>query len=162
MPLERFRIDDRLVHGQVVVGWGQPLELGYLVLVDDVVAANDWEGDLYRMGTPPEMQLFVETVDSAVARMGELQARPDAGMLLTGDITTMDRLTAAVPSIDTVTIGGIHHKQGRAACLPYVFLSDAEIAELTAIAARGVHIVAQDLPASNEVPLDDLLRRKST
>lgn len=161
MPLERFRIDDRLVHGQVVVGWGQPLELGFLVLVDDVVAVNDWEGDLYRMGTPPEMELFVETVDSAVARMAEFRARGDAGMLLTGDIVTMDRLAAALPAIRTVTIGGIHHRQGRAACLPYVFLSDGEIAELSAIAARGVRIVAQDLPASNEVPLDDLLRGRA-
>ena len=157
MPLERVRIDDRLVHGQVVVGWGQPLGLGYLVLVDDVVAVNEWERELYRMGTPPEMELFVETVYTAIARMDEFNARSDAGMLLTGDIATMDRLTAAVPAIRTVTIGGIHHRQGRAACLPYVFLSDAEVAELSTIAARGVRIVAQDLPASNEVPLDDLL-----
>lgn len=158
MAIERFRIDDRLVHGQVVVGWGQPLSLGFIVLVDDVVADNDWERELYRMGTPPEMELFVETVESAAARMAEFELRPDAGMLLTGDIATMDRLTAAVPAIRTITIGGIHHRQGRSACLSYVFLSESEIAELTVIAARGVSIVAQDLPVSNEVPLDDLLR----
>ena len=69
MPVEGFRIDDRLVHGQVVVGWGQPLSLRFLVLVDDVVAANEWERELYRMGTPPEMELCVETVESAAARM---------------------------------------------------------------------------------------------
>ena len=161
MPLDRFRIDDRLVHGQVVVGWGQPMSLGFLVIVDDVVAANDWEAELYRMGTPPEMQLFVESVDSAVARMAEFDARPDVGMLLTGDITTMDRLTAAAPAIRTVTIGGVHHRQGRAACLSYVFLSDAEMSQLGEIAARGVRIVAQDLPASREVPLDDLLRGRA-
>ena len=157
MPVERYRIDDRLVHGQVVVGWGQPLSLAFIVLVDDTVAANDWERELYRMGMPPEMELFVETVESAAARMGEFEARADAGMLLTGDIATMDRLSAAVPAIRTVTIGGVHHRQGRAACLPYVFLSEDEIAQLSTIAARGVRIVAQDLPASNEVPLDDLL-----
>ena len=49
-----------------MVGWGQPLGLRFLVLVDDGVAGNDWERDLYRMGTPPEMELFVETVESAV------------------------------------------------------------------------------------------------
>lgn len=161
MAIERFRIDDRLVHGQVVVGWGQPLSLGFIVLVDDVVAVNDWERELYRMGTPPEMELFVETVESAAARMAEFELRPDAGMLLTGDIATMDRLTAAVPAIRTITIGGIHHRQGRSACLSYVFLSESEIAELTVIAARGVSIVAQDLPVSNEVPLDDLLRGRT-
>ena len=161
MPLERFRIDDRLVHGQVVVGWGQPLSLRFLVLVDDVVATNEWERDLYRMGTPPEIELCVETVASAAARMPEFESRADAGMLLTGDIATMDRLTRAVPAIQTITIGGVHHRQGRAACLPYVFLSDAEMAELTGIASRGIRIIAQDLPASTQVPLNDLLGGRS-
>ena len=56
MPIELYRIDDRLVHGQVVVGWGQPLERRpFIVLVDDVVAAS-WEQDLYRTGAPPEME----------------------------------------------------------------------------------------------------------
>jgi len=40
------RIDDRLIHGQVVVGWGQPLDVGFIVLVDDAVASSDWEREL--------------------------------------------------------------------------------------------------------------------
>ena len=53
MPIELYRIDDRLIHGQVVVGWGQPLSLRFIVLVDDEVASSDWEQELYRMGVPP-------------------------------------------------------------------------------------------------------------
>ena len=52
VTLELYRIDDRLIHGQVVVGWGQPLDVGFIVLVDDVVAASEWEQELYRMGVP--------------------------------------------------------------------------------------------------------------
>ena len=40
MPVELYRIDERLIHGQVVVGWGRPLELRFIVLVDDEVAAR--------------------------------------------------------------------------------------------------------------------------
>ncbi len=157
MPIECYRVDDRLVHGQVVVGWCQPLEFGFIVLVDDTVAANDWEGELYRMGTPPEITLFVETTESAVARLPEFDARPDAGMLLTGDIATMARLVEASPRIRAVNIGGVHHRFGRTSRLPYVFLSPEEEAALAAIAARGVRITAQDLPGAQEVPLEDIL-----
>ena len=62
MPIALFRIDDRLIHGQVVVGWGQPLELRYIVLVDDEVADSEWEQELYRMGVPPEMTVFFYSV----------------------------------------------------------------------------------------------------
>ncbi len=57
VTLELNRIDDRLIHGQVVVGWGQPLDVEFIVLVDDAVAASDWEQELYRMGVPPEMDV---------------------------------------------------------------------------------------------------------
>ena len=40
MTLLLHRIDDRLIHGQVVVGWGQPLDLGFIVLVDDIAQAT--------------------------------------------------------------------------------------------------------------------------
>ncbi len=55
VPIELFRIDDRLIHGQVVVGWGQPLDVGFIVLVDDEVATSEWEQELYRLGVPPGM-----------------------------------------------------------------------------------------------------------
>ena len=42
MTLVLHRIDDRLIHGQVVVGWGQPLNIQFIVLVDDAVAASEW------------------------------------------------------------------------------------------------------------------------
>jgi mannose/fructose/N-acetylgalactosamine-specific phosphotransferase system component IIB len=142
----------------VVVGWGQPLSLGFIVLVDDAVAANDWERELYRMGTPPEMDLFVESVDSAVARMSEFAARPDAGLLLTADPATMQRLCAALPAIRAVNVGGVHHRAGRVPRLPYVFLSPDEEATLRAMVAAGVAVTAQDLPGADEVTLDDLLR----
>ena len=65
MAIELCRIDDRLIHGQVVVGWGQPLDVGFIVLVDDEVAASDWEQELYRMGVPPEMEVFFHDVAGA-------------------------------------------------------------------------------------------------
>jgi PTS system mannose-specific IIB component/fructoselysine and glucoselysine-specific PTS system IIB component len=45
MSLVLYRIDDRLIHGQVVIGWGRPLDVGFIALVDDQVAASDWEQD---------------------------------------------------------------------------------------------------------------------
>lgn len=162
MALESYRIDDRLIHGQVVVGWGQPCNLGFLVLVDDAVVNSDWEQELYRMGVPPEMDLFFDSVDSAARRLGEYRADARNGLLLTGDVATMAALQAKVPELDVVTIGGIHHKEGRVPRLRYVFLTPGEEQELRALAARGVTIVAQDLPNAAAIPLDEVLAGDGT
>ncbi len=157
MPIELYRIDDRLIHGQVVVGWGQPLDIAFVVLVDDVVAASEWERELYRMGTPPEMSLYFESVDGAIARLPAYQARTDCGILLTPDVDTMRRLVEGAGTVKTVNIGGIHHRAGRAAKLRYVFLTPVEERALLALASCGVAVTAQDVPAATPVPLDALL-----
>lgn len=157
MPIELHRIDDRLIHGQVVVGWGQPLELRFLVLVDDEVAASEWEQELYRMGVPPDMRVDFVSVAQAVERYADFAADRRPGMLLTGDIDTMARLCEAIPALRRVNLGGVHHRAGRAQKLRYIFLTGEEEDELRAMAASGVEISAQDVPAARPIPLESLL-----
>lgn len=157
MAIEVYRVDDRLVHGQVVVGWGQPLRLAFVVLVDDEVAASEWEQDLYRMGVPPEMRIHFETVASALARLPEYQQMTQPGLLLTGDTATMRRLVEGGAAIVRVNIGGVHHRADRLPRLRYVFLTPGEEADLKAIAARGIEVTAQDLPSASLVSLADVL-----
>jgi mannose/fructose/N-acetylgalactosamine-specific phosphotransferase system component IIB len=157
VAIELYRIDDRLVHGQVVVGWGQPLSLTFVVLVDDAIASSDWEQELYRMGAPPEIEVKFESVESALAGLASYQARPDRGILLTGDIETMRQLVDRSGVIRQVNLGGIHHKSGRTARLRYVFLTPGEETALRDLAARGITITAQDVPATTPVPLEQVL-----
>lgn len=157
MAIELYRIDDRLIHGQVVVGWGQPLELGFIVLVDDEVAASDWEQELYRMGVPPEMEVAFRSVADAVRDHAQFQRDARPGILLTGAVRTMDELARAIPSIRAVNIGGVHHAAGRVQRMRYVFLTPEEENALRDIAARGLTVTAQDVPSARPVPLDDVL-----
>ena len=157
MSVEVFRIDDRLIHGQVVVGWGQPLDIRFVVLVDDTVAASEWEQDLYRMGVPPGMEVAFVDVTTAIASVGAWQADPRRGLVLTGDIDTMRRFTLGSPDVRAVNLGGIHHAAGRTQRLRYLFLSAAEESQLREMAAGGVVITAQDVPGARPLPLEQVL-----
>lgn len=158
MPIALYRVDDRLIHGQVVVGWGQPLELRFIVLVDDEVASSEWEQELYRMGVPPEMSVYFYSVTDAVSRLSDLQARSEPGLLLVGDIPTMRRLVEQSDGrIHAVNIGGVHHSSGRVQRLRYVFLTPDEEQGLRDIAALGVEVSAQDVPSARPMPLAELL-----
>jgi PTS system mannose-specific IIB component/fructoselysine and glucoselysine-specific PTS system IIB component len=158
MPIALFRIDDRLIHGQVVVGWGQPLELGFIVLVDDEVAGSEWEQELYRMGVPPEMSVSFHTVADAAVQLAAYERNPKPGIVLAGDIGTMQRLVAAAGGqVRTVNVGGVHHSPGRVGRLRYVFLTPAEEEGLKEMASLGVEVTAQDVPTARPVPLAELL-----
>jgi len=163
VPIVLYRIDDRLIHGQVVVGWGRPLDVGFLVLVDDEVAASDWEQELYRMGVPPEMEVHFHTVDDAAQAHARYRADPRPGILLTGTVDAMARFAAAARAADpagaprAVNLGGLHHRPGRAARMRYVFVDADEERALRALADAGVAVTAQDVPNTRPVPLADVL-----
>ena len=157
MPIVLCRVDDRLVHGQVVVGWGRPLDLQRIVLVDEEVRASPWEQELYRMAAPPEMA--VEFADSAEAapRLAGWEAGRERVLVLVGTIATATELERRAPGVlGKLNLGGIHAGPGRRERLRYLYLSDEELSMLQGLARRGMQITAQDVPTSRAVPLVDL------
>ncbi|MBW8772539.1 MAG: PTS sugar transporter subunit IIB [Gemmatimonadetes bacterium] len=156
MTVALVRVDDRLVHGQVVVGWGRPLRAAFIVVIDDALAASEWEQELYRLGAPADLTLEFVGVSRAATRRPAWETDPRPGIVLLGDVTTATALAAAGVRFPHLNLGGIHHRPGRAERLPYVFLTDDEIAALRALEQTGVEVTAQDVPATRPVPLADL------
>ena len=150
------RVDDRLVHGQVVVGWGRAVGLRHLVLVDDAIRASPWEQDLYRMGVPRGVNIEFVSVPEAAAAFEQWRGDGERTMLILADVATVVRL-CALAEVRAVQLGGIHQAEGRRERLPYVFLSDQEAEALRALETRGVAITAQDLPSSRPVTLEELV-----
>jgi len=142
MSIVLYRIDDRLIHGQVVVGWGQPLRVGFIVLVDDAVRASEWEQDLHRMGVPPQIEVVFASTAEAAQRLPEWEADPRPGIVLAGTIDALAALSSNSHRVKRINVGGIHHQPGRSERLRYVYLSDAEI-------------TAQDVPTARAVPLEE-------
>src|SRR5260370_27450756 len=97
MRIALYRIDDRLIHGQVVVGWGKPLNVGFIVLLDDAVRASDSEQELYRMGVPPEIELVFASTAEAVAQLPAWEHDPRVGLLVAGDIAPLAALSGHSP-----------------------------------------------------------------
>ena len=159
MTIVAARIDDRLVHGQVVIGWGRPLEIGRIVLVDSEVAASQFEQDLYRMAVPAGIEVDFLPADGAGPRVCQLGESAERVLILTGTVAGMIALAREVPAtIRKINLGGIHDGPARQEYLRYVYLTSGELHELLSLAAAGVDISAQDLPTTAPVPLESLAR----
>jgi PTS system mannose-specific IIB component/fructoselysine and glucoselysine-specific PTS system IIB component len=157
MSIVLCRIDDRLIHGQVVIGWGRPLGIDLIILVDDQVAGSSWEQELYRMAVSPDIEVRFVTVAEAAAQMAEWQSNGKRGLILTGDLETMAALRGTSPDVvQRINLGGIHHRPGRRERLPFIYLTDPELRTLMALEEGGAIITAQDLPTTPPVALRSL------
>jgi mannose/fructose/N-acetylgalactosamine-specific phosphotransferase system component IIB len=141
------RIDDRLIHGQVVVAWGAALRFERLYVADDGAAADDWERDLLASAAPGVEVRVLAVAAVAVAWAAEAQAR-GAAMLLVRDLATARALVEAGAAVPAFTLGGLHYAPGRTKVAESVYLDDEDRAHARALLARGVRIEVQDVPAS--------------
>ncbi|MBW3551942.1 MAG: PTS sugar transporter subunit IIB [Gemmatimonadetes bacterium] len=161
MSILLYRVDERLIHGQVVVGWGGRLNPSRIIVVDDDLAASTWEQELYAAGVPSGIEAEFRSVADAVDGLPEWEGSRDRALLLTRDIGTMSRLAASgCLRGREVNIGGIHHGPGRSQVLHYVFLNDAERRQLEEMARNGVEVVARDLPNARGVGVEELVRTR--
>ena len=159
MPIVLLRIDERLIHGQVVIGWANQLRPDRYVVVDDDLAKSRWEQDLYRLGAGGLDANFVPTAE-ARSRLAEWRQAPERTILLTRDVGTMRRLAeGGALEGEAVVVGGVHHAPGRKEALTYVHLTEGEMRDLESIAAGGIDVFARDLPDAPRVDLDVLERR---
>lgn len=158
MPIVLYRVDERLIHGQVTVGWGSTLEPDRIIVVDDELAGAPWEQDLYRLGVPDHVEVEFLGVEDARDELDGWREDERRSILLARDVRTMRRLAeGGTLEGERVNIGGIHHAAGREAVLPYVYLGAEERDELRALENAGVEVSAQDLPGSRRVSLDELV-----
>jgi PTS system mannose-specific IIB component/fructoselysine and glucoselysine-specific PTS system IIB component len=162
MPILLCRVDDRLIHGQVVVGWGAQLGLDLIAVIDDELSGSEWEQDLYRAGLPDEVEALFPSVEGALELIPGWASNAARGFILARDIATMRRLAehGALADIE-VNLGGLHSAPGRQRVLPYLFFSDEDRAELRRLKRAGVNVSAQDVPSARRIGLDELLEMKA-
>jgi len=159
MPIVLYRVDERLIHGQVVVGWGNQLHPDRFVVVDDDLAQSAWEQELYALALPPEMEATFATVAEARAQLPAWRAAEERTVLLTRDLATMAEIAAdGALRGEQVNLGGIHFAPGRRSLLPYLYLSDAERDDLRRLVEEGAIVSARDLPGTRRVDAEQLLR----
>ena len=157
MPLVLARIDDRLIHGQVTVGWGNFLNPDRILLVSDEIAQNEWEMELYQSCVPFNISVSILSVKDAADAMINNSFKDDRVILLAESPAVIAGLLEAGAELRQVNIGGMHHKPNTKKLLPYVYLSEEDIRHFKTMSGRDIELICQDLPQAKKENLAKLL-----
>ena len=159
MSIVLYRVDERLIHGQVVIGWGHHLRPDCYIVVDDELSTSDWEQELDVLGAGKADVVFVG-VDAARKRLGEWKDDDRRAILLTRDVSTMLALSRGGRlGGEEVNLGGMHSGPDRVEVLPYLHLGADDRDALQSMADDGVAVAARDLPETPRVNLVTILGR---
>ncbi len=158
MAIVLYRVDERLIHGQVVVGWGSQLRPDRFLVVDAALATSDWEQELFTLGVPERIGVEFIAPGPAREKISGWRESEIRSVLLTRDLSTLLELArGGTLEGERVNLGGLHPRKGREEVLPYLFLDESDKVTLEELVKEGVEISAQDLPGSPKVTLESLL-----
>lgn len=137
------RIDDRLLHGQVVVSWIPYLKATEVVIADDEYANDEFMRELIMSSSPEGVNVHIKTIGET-ADFLKVDSENNVLVLLR-TIEGLKELLKRV-KIKNINIGGIGAAEGRKRYYNSIHLSDHELNILKDMAKENVNVEVRILP----------------
>lgn len=148
-----YRVDNRLVHGQIIATWMPYLRLQRFLVVSDHVPENPLQMTMFRMCIPHELAFQAMHVDDAARWLRDRGYGNDRTMVLLESVEDAARLFEAGHPFSLLNIGNVHHAPGRKRFTNAVYLSDDELARLEGLMAKGCRVEIRSLPTEAPIVL---------
>jgi mannose/fructose/N-acetylgalactosamine-specific phosphotransferase system component IIB len=138
------RIDNRLLHGQVVQFWIPSLGVERLIIADDEVAGDPALLSVYRAAAPRNLAVVAVPVRGLPGELGRGGA--GAALVLLGEVSSAMRAREAGFLPSRIVLGNVHAGEGRRRVTDSVHLSPEETDSLGAFVREGADVLIQTLP----------------
>lgn len=146
------RVDDRLIHGQVMTAWIQYTGGNHIVIVDDVTAQDDFTKQIMQMAVPAGIKLDIYNVQEAPQKINANQT--DKLIILAKTPQVFLQLIQAQVALPGVIIGGMGANKDRQKVYKNIFMSAIEKQAVQAIGAQGVAVKIQVIPDEKALSIE--------
>ena len=155
--LEFVRIDDRLIHGQVVAAWLHAYgKVCNILVADDKTSKDRFILDMFKMLVPSGITLEIKSVDDAVSILKSGLKKPT--MMVVKEPLTLKRMADQGIKFEKINIGGMGMTTGRKKIFQNVSANDAEIQIFKEFIATGTIVEIQIVPTSKAVNVETLVK----
>jgi len=151
------RVDNRLIHGQVVEAWLPYLKVDRVVVADDEASESPLTRAAMGLAVP-------SNVDVIIRPLAEVDYRAIASdktktLVLLRDVGGVVEAREKGLPISHVNLGNVHFAAGRKQVSASVFLSPAELVQLKMLGEQGAEVEVRGVPTDKPVPLPEIEER---
>lgn len=153
------RVDNRLVHGQILEAWVPFIKAKCIMVVDDNSASDFFCETVIRMAVPSEIEVNICSVDDFAANYIYKQGKGKKTIVLFSNIADALKAHQQGFHFEKLNIGNINHEEYKVCCAPSVFLCDTEIQDiLKLLEDEGVAVELKRVPREKAVNIRDALK----
>ena len=149
-----FRVDNRLVHGQIIEGWLPYLDATQLVVINDTLAVDGLQQQIMLLAIPDRVQTHFVPVKKIKALHDAIASVGDTALYLLATFQDVSRLTKEGVAVPVLNVGNIHYGHGKRQLCIHVALSDNDLECLRALRENGTVLdfrcIPTDMPVVEE------------
>jgi mannose/fructose/N-acetylgalactosamine-specific phosphotransferase system component IIB len=140
------RLDDRLIHGQVMAVWVRQLRIDQIIVVDDASANDDFARELMHAAMPAAITLHLCGLEDAPGIINTLATSDTARtLLLFKRVADAVAIHARFP-LPHLNVGNLGMRHDRTLIWRSVAASESELDELRRLESHGVAVYLQMIP----------------
>lgn len=142
------RIDNRLVHGQIIETWLPYLGSRIILVVNDELAEDVLRQEIVRLAVPAKVELLFSHVDEVlgVLKIEKQKIVSDDVLLLFASCADANRAHQAGLAFTSLNVGNLHYAPGKQQLCPHVAVSNEDIGCLRYFSRQGVHLDFRCVP----------------
>ncbi len=146
MSVKMIRIDDRLIHGQIVAAWAKCLSIKRIWIVDDAVAKDVFITNVMKMVSPPDTELVITGTDELEKLVPEFDSADKNTLILVKYPKVAKLLYEAGVGLRELNVGGMGANADRKKLFKNISASEEERATLKEMRDMGVKVYFQVTP----------------
>ncbi len=156
MPINVARIDDRLIHGQVITTWVKNFDIEQVIIVNDKVANDTVQQSVLTMAAPPDLKIVVFGVDKFIDVLKKAEIKRRTMLLFTNSID-VNKLVENGLKLEKLNVGGMRMQEGRRNLSRAVAVTPEEEQAFKSLINNNVIVEIQMVPKDPIVELKTLL-----
>lgn len=149
------RVDDRLIHGQVMTAWLQYTSAKRIVIIDDQTAADEFTRTIISMACPSHIELEILGVDDGAQYIKGSDDTPT--ILLAKNPAAFLQLVERGVELDEVIVGGMGANKDRSKLYKNIAASEKEREIFKELIARDIVVKIQVIPDHKAVLINEYL-----
>lgn len=153
------RVDDRLIHGEVVTAWTPTFRANKIIIIDDEVAKDTFNVRVVKALAPAGTKVIVYNVEKAAEKLMVQGVPGERLLLLAKTPTTYNRLIKAGVPLKEVNLGGAGIRGERQPFINNVALNPEEVLACEEMQKAGVNVYYQLVPEQSVIKIDDALKK---
>ncbi len=153
------RVDNRLVHGQILEAWIPYTEASCIIIADDNLAGDFFRETVIRMALPRDIDLFIHTVEDFSKTYRYQHDKGNKAIVLFCNIHDALRSYNLGFHFESLNIGNVHSENCAVCCSPSVFLSEEDIHQLSGMTKDlGIRIDIRRVPKERSGDIREILK----